>query len=222
MRRIKKLFYVPGLISLFGLLIVLPSFYKQQSLINEYCLTYFSPSNEKEKNSVHYSFSEFYLEKDISGRKKIKFALDDNIETNKTKLAIIRYEALKLKYTEDTSTVVLINLSDSITYGTFVSILDICINDDHKRYASWDNKFVIFGERPKVTIKDEMTFEAPICGWSPIIITKKSSSIKKRQAVLTEQSKNKIIAVTIGWTVLVLVSIFRIRKRIALRLSSVP
>lgn len=133
MKRTKKLFYVPGLISLIGIFITLPSFYKKSVPIKEYCLTYFSPSDEKERNSVHYNFSKFYLEKDISRRKKVKFVLDDNKENNKRKLAVIRYEALKLKYTEDTATVILINLTDSTSYGDFVSIVDMCIIDDHKR-----------------------------------------------------------------------------------------
>ena len=64
-------------------------------------------------------------------------------------MEMIRYEALKLKYTEDTSKVILINLTDSIRYGDFVSIIDMCEADGHKRYAYWDNKFVIFGELPK-------------------------------------------------------------------------
>ena len=72
-------------------------------------------------------------------------------------MEMIRYEALKLKYTEDTSKVILINLTDSIKYRDFVSIVDMCDADGHKRYAYWDNKFVIFEELPKRKIEQTDT-----------------------------------------------------------------
>ena len=124
MRRTKRLLYAPGLISLIGLAITLPSFYKKNFPVKKYCLQLFVPNDKPDKNSFNYTFSKYRLEKEINKKGKLKFVFDK----------------------QDTSTVILINFTDSITYGDFVSILDMCIADDHKRYASWDNKFVIWGE----------------------------------------------------------------------------
>lgn len=157
MRRTRRLLYTPYIISLIGLIITLPHFYKSHTPIKEYYLPLFMPN---ENNSSYYDFSKFRLEKDISRKKKLEFHLDDNRTTNKRKMEMIRYEALKLKYTEDNSTIVLINLSDNITYGDFISILDMCVADEHQRYASWDNKFVIFGELPKRKIKNADTLRS--------------------------------------------------------------
>ena len=140
--------YVPGLITLIGLSITLPSFYKRNIPAKKYCLTLYFPNDDNDKNAAYYSFSKYNLERDIRKKNKIKFSLGNDKDENKRKMEIIKYEARKLKYTEDTSAVILIQLSDSINYGEFISIVDLCETDGHKRYASWDNKFVIFGEPP--------------------------------------------------------------------------
>jgi len=154
MKRTGKLLYVPGLISLVGIIIMLPSFYKRNTPVQEYCITIFIPQDCNRDKDWTLRFATFRFttcdfEKEIKKRKQIKFTLDNNKKDNEIKMEMIRYEALKLKYTEDSSTVILINLTDSIRYGDFVSIADMCEADGHKRYAYWDNKFVIFGELPK-------------------------------------------------------------------------
>lgn len=149
MKRTGKLLYVPGLISLIGVLVAIPSFYKKVIPIKEYCLTLFIPTECKKDRSMGSEFSSCYIERILSKKKKLQFTLNENGEENKIKMSLIRYEALKLKYTEDTSTVILITLSDSISYGELISLYDMCEYDKHKRYASWDNKFVIFGEWPE-------------------------------------------------------------------------
>src|SRR4030095_5193842 len=169
MRKTKKLLYVPGLISLIGIIIALPSFYKKNVVAKEYCLPLFVPSDKHRSNEFEYIFSKYYLEKVISKKRKIRFMLDENKEGNYLKMQMIRYEALKLKYTEDTSTVVLLTLSDSISYGEYVSLLDMCNYDGHKRFASWDNKFVIFGEWPKVKKQATDTIQLFRCGYTQMI-----------------------------------------------------
>ena len=149
MRGAGKLLYVPGLISLIGLLIMLPSFFKRNMPLKEYCITLFMPKDCNGDKDWTMYYGTCGLEKEIKRKKRIKFTLDNNEKDNKRKMEMIRYESLKLKYTEDTSTVVLVHLTDSITYGNFVSILDMCVEDGHNRYAWWDSKFVIFGEWPE-------------------------------------------------------------------------
>ena len=148
MKSAKKLIYVPGLISLIGILIALPSFYKKRIPVKEYCLPLFVLADGNKYNWFRWPLKHD-IEKNIHKKKKIKFELDENKMENYKKLEIIRYEALKLKYTLDTSTVILLTLSDSISYGELISIIDMCEANGLKRYAYWDNKFVIFGELPK-------------------------------------------------------------------------
>jgi hypothetical protein len=164
MRGNKRLFYTPGLISLVGLGICLPFFYKMNIPAKEYCLQLFMPNEVMSEND----FSKYSLEKDMRKMRKLKFILDEDRKANKKKMEIIRYEALKLEYTQDSSTVILIDLTDNITYGDFVSIVDMCVSDGHKPYASWDNKFVIFGEWPKKETKKTDTLPLLTCGYFPI------------------------------------------------------
>jgi hypothetical protein len=151
MKSAKKLIYVPGLISLIGILIALPSFYKKRIPVKEYCLPLFVLADGNKYNWFRWPLKHD-IEKNIHKKKKIKFELDENKMENYKKLEIIRYEALKLKHTLDTSTVILLTLSDSISYGELISIIDMCEANGLKRYAYWDNKFVIFGEWPKTKI----------------------------------------------------------------------
>jgi|SRR5688572_9748013 len=148
MRKTGKLLYVPGIISLVGILILLPSFYKRNMPVQEFCLPLFALPDSNKYDWIIMPLK-YDVEKYVNKKKKIKFEFDENKTENYKKLEIIRYEALKLKYTLDTSTVILLTLSDSISYGEFISIIDMCEADGHKRYACWDNKFVIFGEWPK-------------------------------------------------------------------------
>jgi len=155
--KLLKLLYVPGLISLIGLLIMLPSLYKRNIPIKEYCITMFLPKDCRGNKDWTFEYATCNFGKEIKKRKQIKFTLDNNKKDNERKMEMIRYEALKLKYTEDPSTVILINLTDSIRYGDFISIVDMCVADGHKRYAYWDNKFVIFEDLPKRKIKQTDT-----------------------------------------------------------------
>jgi hypothetical protein len=212
MKRTKKLFYVPGLISLFGILIALPSFYKKTKPIKEHCLTLFMPADCKEDCPMEYQFSSCQLEKDIIKRKKIRFTLNENSEENKRKIEVIRYEALKLKYTQDTASVILITLSDSISYGEFISLRDICEYDKHKRYASWNNKFVIFGEWPekKKEFRSIPTFASDVIRIEKPII--KPSLLEILRKKIKQYYTPLGFYLLLGWIVL-LISFLYFRKR---------
>ena len=91
-------------------------------------------------------------------KKKLDFLLTGDHLTNKKKLETIRYEARRLKYTLDRSTIILITFTEDLMYGDFVQLLDICTTDSLKRYATWDDYFVIFEEAlpPKITHNEEI------------------------------------------------------------------
>lgn len=88
----------------------------------------------------------------------MNFILDSNKEENKRKLDVIRYEALKLKFIQDTSTVIFVNFNNDAFYGDFVSLINICIADNHKHYHLLNNKFAIFGEKPKSKVKEKKIY----------------------------------------------------------------
>ena len=88
----------------------------------------------------------------------MNFILDGNKEENERKLDMIRYEALKLKFIEDTSTVILVNFTNDAFYADFVSLINICIEDKHKHYHLLNDKFVIFEEKPKRKVKENKIY----------------------------------------------------------------
>jgi hypothetical protein len=166
MERTKRLYYAPGLISLIGLFVVLPYFYRQKATVKLGVLPLVVPMDcHRGRESNNYSKCLF--ENELKSKKLVTITINENKNLNKQKLDIIRHEALRLKYFENTTTVILITLSDSINYGDFVAIVDMCEYDGHRRYASWDNKFVIFGEWPKTEVKQNNTITPLYCGTRP-------------------------------------------------------
>jgi hypothetical protein len=65
----------------------------------------------------------------------VKIELDGDRETNQKKIELIKYEARKLKYTKDTTTVINISLTNETTYSELVQLIDLCYADKHKRFT---------------------------------------------------------------------------------------
>ena len=140
----RKLYYIPGLISLIFLpIIFLKTLHSNKPFP---VLNYAVLINVKESNMP--TFSGQYFMKQIKRRKLIPFYLDESHEVNKNKFSFIQREALRLKYTCDTNYVIAVHLSDSLNYGEFVYLLNMMVIGNHKRYAEWKNIFYIFGEEP--------------------------------------------------------------------------
>ncbi len=180
--------------------------------VKEYCITMFVPKDCKGDKDWTLQFATCNFEKEIKRKKQIKFTLDNNEKDNERKMEVIQYESLKLKYTEDTTAVVLINLTDSVRYGDFVSIADMCEADGHKRYAYWDNKFVIFGEWPK---KKEIS-NSPQTFSSDVIRIEKPAIKPSFLELLSKKIKNyytpKGFYLFFGWIAL-FISFLYFRKR---------
>ncbi len=139
----RKLYYAPGMISVIGMLTFLIwSLSKFEP--KQYGLLPFNVPTE-DKNSP---YSIYQIEERIKMKKQIQLTLDADDETNEKKMEIIKYEARKLKYTQDTSAVLRVRFTDDITYGLLVRLIDLCHVDGHKRFVLLKNSFVIFGEYP--------------------------------------------------------------------------
>jgi hypothetical protein len=77
----------------------------------------------------YYRFSSYWIEKQIKNKKQIVLTSDADEKTNRKKFVLIKYEAGKIKYTQDTSTVLRIRFTNNITYGPIVRLIDLCYAD---------------------------------------------------------------------------------------------
>jgi hypothetical protein len=142
----KILYYITGMISLLALVV----FLKWNANTFEY-QTYDSypfavPDDREESRS--YAISCYQIEKGISKKKQIAIILDENEADNRKKFDLIKYEARKLKYTHDTSTVLRIRFTEKMNYGELIQLIRLCYEDGHKRFVLLNKSFVIWGERP--------------------------------------------------------------------------
>ena len=157
----KKLYYAPGMISLLGLLFILPRQYEIPDSGPIRAIVYNVP---RINNSEYYdAFSTNSILHAMKGKMKLNFQLTGDRETNRKKLGVIQYEARKLYYTFNKNTVIFIQFTEDLPYGDFFKLLDICYTDSIRRFAGWDNCFVIFGWEPP---KKRESLETPLitCG----------------------------------------------------------
>lgn len=145
MAKRKKLYYIPGIISLLGIWIFYFCFEKRFTIKNEGCLSFFVP---RDNSSNPYEFSVNTVLRIISKKKQIRIVLNEDRETNQRKIDIIRYEARKLKYTQDTTAVIVVTLTSETTYAEFAQLIDMCYADKHRRFTLAKRLFIIFGEYP--------------------------------------------------------------------------
>jgi hypothetical protein len=94
--------------------------------------------------------------REVRKKHRIQYYLDSNHELNNLKFDFIRWEALHLKYTNDTNSVVVIHLGEGLTYREFAKLLDMMVIDDHGRYFEWKNVFYILGKEPPGPKRDEI------------------------------------------------------------------
>src|SRR5690348_3541427 len=98
----RKLFYVPGMISL---LVVPVLFYFYQPVIKTPTLLRLSVPND-DSSPDRYTFSRYVVKAALKGKKINTVYLDGNHSLNVKKLEFIGYEALKLKFYNDTTQII--------------------------------------------------------------------------------------------------------------------
>ena len=128
--------------------VTLPRFFPVK---NETVIKHYLPSEDHNNMYSGYQLIDQMFKK----KKVIHIDLTGNINEDDKKVAFIQFEARRLKYTHDTTSVIEIHLTDEITYGRFVELINIMLKDEHKRYALWKNSFYIFGEPPLQVILPE-------------------------------------------------------------------
>lgn len=121
---------------------------------------YYAPKDGKHRDPHIYAFEPTSILKANKDKRFISVILTTDFEENQKKLDFIRFEARRLKYTNDTSQVLKVFIPDSSKYGTFLSLLLMMNEDKHKRYFEYQNWFYIFGE--VLEKKDSVKEVAPI------------------------------------------------------------
>jgi hypothetical protein len=87
--------------------------------------------------------------KDLSKKHFLKLELTGDPVVDNKKMEIIKYEERKMKYTNDTRQVIVVQLGKELSYGKFVELLDMVKGDDHKKYFEWNNSFYILLDEQK-------------------------------------------------------------------------
>jgi hypothetical protein len=168
-----------------------------------------------DENDFEYIFSTGWILKDIKNKKKIKFWLDDDHGINQKKIDFIRFEARKLKYTLDTSSVIFIEFTDDLLYEELFRIYDNCITDKIQRFATWDDYFVIFGGYPPPKRDTSEYIPLLMCETGAIMqehysLNKMKEEHRKRLMIHFRKESLSLYA---GW-ILLLTSFFYFRKKI--------
>lgn len=146
MRR-KKLFYVPGLISLIGLPILLLLFGPEEE-IRQRAVRLFIPYDEP-KNEDAARFSKASVYESIKGKNiiaihghEISYDELENFRYNR-KMSFIGSELERLQFTHDTNTVLKIEFDEENAYADFIHVLNLAILYNVRRYAFVDNSFFL-------------------------------------------------------------------------------
>lgn len=143
---IPKLYYVPGFISL---LLLFPLFYHTAGpkLHPQTTVSFFMPMDSA-RDDFSFQFSVPYIEELVRTKQQTKFWLGEEEAHKKLSLQMIQQEALQIKLTHDTNRVVAVVLLPAATFNDFVSLINICLINEHKRYAFARDTFYIFADPP--------------------------------------------------------------------------
>jgi hypothetical protein len=194
----RKLYYAPGIISLIGFIFLLPYAYKRIVPPKQNYLRINFPKDDPSNSAS--VFSEQYILKFIHRKNKITFTLDQDKETNAKKLEMIRYEARKLKYTFDSTAVVLVQFTDDVAYGEFIRLLDQCKVDSIRRYALCKNTFVIIGD--PVPEKNQSSTIIPYFGSDVVKYSPQKTFEEKLIEVVKPYISFQSISLFISWLIL--------------------
>lgn len=214
----KKIKYIPASISLLGILCFLLFFENRFSYRNFSVLTLNVPDEQDRSQGLFATFSVPIIEAELNRKKLVNIALDGDTSTDNKKIELIRYEARRLQFTNDTNIAICVTLSADITYGKLVSLLNMMLVEKIDRYVLLKNNFIILGAAPEVK---NTTPSIPYfsCGYVQLEEERNYNYGKKVLPFITV--KNVILIV--GWLSLVIFS-FRLKRPVHLTQSpsSIP
>jgi hypothetical protein len=150
--RSKKIYYVPGTISLLGLPLLLFLFVpKAKAPLN--CVPFVLTSEDRNN-----PFSKYYFYRSIKEKKIIQIDISQEYPPEElylfnAKLRFISKELERLQFTNDTSTVLKIKFGEANTYGHFIWVLNQALIYRLKRYVFVDNNFYLLAYSPPVSVE---------------------------------------------------------------------
>ena len=103
------------------------------------------PINFPKEEENPYQFSEKNAWDLTKNKKKIRLTLDGNTELNRKKFDILLYETRKMRYTQDSSMVIIIDFTNDTPYGEFLKIVRLCNDEMMYTYAPVKKAFIITG-----------------------------------------------------------------------------
>lgn len=140
--------YITGTISLLGILpLFLWKSFPIQKKFNESTMNVYLPI-EGDKGDEVLEFSEGMILREVRRKKQTAFYLNDFLEQREEVLESIQQTAMEIKFGYDTSRVVKVVLGNRCTFNDFVSVLNICLIDKHKRWAWVQDSIFIFAPDP--------------------------------------------------------------------------
>jgi hypothetical protein len=150
--RSKKIYYVPGTISLFGLPFLLFLFIPKEKA-PLYCIQFVLASEDR---SI--PFSKYYFYRSIKEKKTIQIDISQEYPPEElylfnAKLRFISRELESLQFKNDTSTVLKIKFGEANTYGHFIWVLNQALIYRLKRYVFVDNNFYLLPSSPAVFVE---------------------------------------------------------------------
>jgi hypothetical protein len=69
--------------------------------------------------------------------------LTGDVNEDRKRFEVIKYEARRVKYTCDTNTIIKVHFCNDNTYGQFVQLINMMIEDKHHRYMFYQDDFYI-------------------------------------------------------------------------------
>lgn len=141
-------FYVPGMISLIG---ILPLFYFKAkpwvTFFKQRAMTVYLPFDGYATDGL-IGFYEDEVVARAETKKKHTYYLNHYLESREEVLNHIRHTVQEMKFGYDTSSVVKVVLGQNCSFNDLVSVLNICLAEELRRYAWVQDSIFIFAPDP--------------------------------------------------------------------------
>jgi hypothetical protein len=203
----KKKYYLPGLISLVCLPIIF-LFFLPQDKPQPVLIRFFLPKDEPDYREL--SISKYKVWAYVKKKKQVTIQCEfkDNSQLAEyrkaAKFDYIRRQIEHLSFSNDTNSVLKIELSDGSSYGDFVQILNDILIYDVKRYALTDNTLYVFANEPPA---NEVDLSVMYCGTGLI-----QDSSPEELISLVNLSGRKILFLTGFILLIVIPGLLRVKK----------
>ncbi len=142
----KKIFYVPGMISLVVLPLAVLLFTAYDNSDEKGYLRMYLPKNDPNYNKNMPSYSGQGLLETIKDYKKTEIYLNDNWYLTEQKFDFIFHELQRLSFTNPKKEVLIVHMNEKTTFEDFVRLLDMANFTMLKRYAYWNDEWYFMGD----------------------------------------------------------------------------